>query len=623
MRKMLVAMAKDLRVLIIKLADRLHNLRTIAALPDWKQAPHRPRDPRRLRPAGPPARHAGDEDSSSRICPSPRCTPSATPRSTTWSRPGRPSATSTSTQVLGQRPGAAGRAATSRPRSPVGRSTSGASTRRWSSRAGSSTTSSTWSASGSSSTRSQDCYGALGSIHAHLEAGAGPVQGLHRHAQVQPLPVAAHDGGRAPGQAARGADPHRRDARPGRVRRGRPLRLQGRATSPTDGTWLDRIVEWQQETEDPGRVHGQPQARPRPGRGLRLHAQGRGRRPCPSGPRPIDFAYTIHTEVGPRLHRRPGQRSARAARHRAGRRATPSRSSRRRWRAPGPSRTGSTVRRHATGPRNKIQQWFSRERREDAIEHGRDDAHQGAPPRGPAGPADRSRADSLDDVAEELNYADVDALLRRRRRAATCRPSRSRPGSRRRCADGEAEQRGADPARPPDRPGRVDGPERRTRGVHVEGLDDLMVRLSRCCTPVPGDEIIGFVTRGRGVSVHRADCANAVSLSDGPGRPAHRRRVGRRQRGHVRRLDRDQGARPLRACCGDVTADAVRPPRQHPQLPTPPPAAIGCPPCASSSSWATPATSTRCSPPSGHRQRLRRLPGGAGQGRLSGIRCAA
>ena len=54
----------------------------------------------------------------------------------------------------------------------------------------------------------KDCYAALGSIHAHLEAGAGPVQGLHRDAEVQPLPVAAHDGDRAAGQAARGADPH-------------------------------------------------------------------------------------------------------------------------------------------------------------------------------------------------------------------------------------------------------------------------------------------------------------------------------------------------------------------------------------------------------------------------------
>ena len=52
-------------------------------------------------------------------------------------------------------------------------------------------------------------------------------------------------------------------------------------------------------------------------------------------------------------------------------------------------------------------------------------------------------------------------------------------------------------------------------GVIVEGVDDIMVRLAKCCTPVPPDEIMGFVTRGRGVSIHRSDCANAVSLSVG------------------------------------------------------------------------------------------------------------
>jgi GTP pyrophosphokinase len=65
------------------------------------------------------------------------------------------------------------------------------------------------------------------------------------------------------------------------------------------------------------------------------------------------------------------------------------------------------------------------------------------------------------------------------------------------------------------RPARRNGVRSGPTGVHVEGLDDVFVRLSRCCTPVPGDEIIGFVTRGRGVSVHRADCANAVSLAHG------------------------------------------------------------------------------------------------------------
>ncbi len=51
-------------------------------------------------------------------------------------------------------------------------------------------------------------------------------------------------------------------------------------------------------------------------------------------------------------------------------------------------------------------------------------------------------------------------------------------------------------------------------GITVKGIHDVAVRFSRCCAPVPGDEIVGFVTRGRGVSIHRTDCINIMSLSD-------------------------------------------------------------------------------------------------------------
>ena len=60
--------------------------------------------------------------------------------------------------------------------------------------------------------------------------------------------------------------------------------------------------------------------------------------------------------------------------------------------------------------------------------------------------------------------------------------------------------------------------ERPTRGIIVEGLDDMLVRMARCCSPVPGDDIVGFVTVGRGVSVHRSDCTNIGSLEEHPER---------------------------------------------------------------------------------------------------------
>ena len=158
--------------------------------------------------------------------------------------------------------------------------------------------------------------------------------------------------------------------------------------------------------------------------------------------------------------------------------------------------------------RTKIRQWFSRERRVDAIDSGREELVKAM--RKEALPVQKlTQSSSLKDVAAALHYTDLDAL-----HAAIGEghvSARTVVQRLQRELRGGEEQLPVTAARPPQRPSRS---ERRVAGVHVEGLDDVMVRLSRCCTPVPGDEIMGFVTRGRGVSVHRADCANAAGLVD-------------------------------------------------------------------------------------------------------------
>ena len=114
-----------------------------------------------------------------------------------------------------------------------------------------------------------------------VEAAARPLQGLHRDAQVQHVPVAAHDGDRARGAAAGDPDPHARDARHGRVRRSPrtgstssdPSGRRGRRQA---ASWLRSPARLAAGDVGPQGVHGHPEGRPVRGRGLRLHAQGRG-----------------------------------------------------------------------------------------------------------------------------------------------------------------------------------------------------------------------------------------------------------------------------------------------------------------------------------------------------------
>ena len=120
-------------------------------------------------------------------------------------------------------------------------------------------------------------------------------------------------------------------------------------------------------------------------------------------------------------------------------------------------------------------------------------------------------SDLLAEVAEEMHYSDLDGFY------AAIGDQHVAP---RMVAQRVRQRLGGGPERLPvtaRKPSRANA-RRRSAGVHVEGLDDMFVRLSKCCMPVPGDEIIGFMTRGRGVSVHRTDCPSAEGFSSRPDR---------------------------------------------------------------------------------------------------------
>ncbi len=223
------------------------------------------------------------------------------------------------------------------------------------------------------------------------------------------------------------------------------------------------------------------------------------------GATPIDFAYAVHTEVG---HHCVGAkvngrlvpldtvlRSADVVEIVTSKNENA-----------GPSRDWLNVA-QSSRAKSKIRQWFQRERRDDAIEGGREELTKALRREGlPIATSLSSSA--LDAVITSMNLEDRDALFMSidsdqiSALAVVQRLDRELRG-------GDAEQMPTTVAKVP----RTSRTTRRTAGVYVEGLDDVMIHLARCCSPVPGDSIMGFITQGRGVSVHRDDCSNAVALA--------------------------------------------------------------------------------------------------------------
>ncbi|HEU5223681.1 MAG TPA: bifunctional (p)ppGpp synthetase/guanosine-3',5'-bis(diphosphate) 3'-pyrophosphohydrolase [Candidatus Lumbricidophila sp.] len=286
-------------------------------------------------------------------------------------------------------------------------------------------------------------------------------------------------------------------------------RAEPKGADNADMAWLAHISDWQAETADPGEFLDSLRFEIGAKEVYVFTPKGRviG---LPTGATPVDFAYAVHTEIG---HRTMGAK--------VNGRLVPLESAL----SSGDVVEVFTSKNPDAGPsrdwlnfvkspraRNKIRQWFTRERRDEAIEHGRDliaraMRKQNLPLQKLMG------QDSLQQVAALMRYDDVSGLY-----AAVGSGIVSTQSVIEKVI---AQVQEVDDTDEPTIP--ITGQSKRLlpssdSGVLVRGAPDILVKLARCCTPVPGDTIVGFVTRGAGVSVHQESCSNVKSLLNEPDR---------------------------------------------------------------------------------------------------------
>ena len=376
----------------------------------------------------------------------------------------------------------------------------------------------------------RDCYAALGAVHARwspvpgrfkdyiampklnmyqslhttvVGPGGKPVEiqirtwDMHRRAEFG---IAAHWKYKENGQAGRAlSTPDKSD-----LKRGSD---DNQELSEADNLkWIQQLADWTSETPDSNEFLGSLKEDLGAAEVYVFTPKGKIVA-LPASATPVDFAYAVHTEVG---HRTMGAR--------VNGRLVPldtklengdtvevltSKSDN-----AGPSRDWLSFVKSPKA-RNKIRQWFSKERRTEAIEEGRDELTRAMRKRNlPIGTLLTTQA--LVGVADELNFPNPDAVF-----AAIGDGQISTQnviahlvkdaGSDE--VDEEVEQE-ALPLRA------VENAKKKisSLGVSVKGVNDVWVKLARCCMPVPGDRIVGFITRNQGVSVHRADCQNMIDL---------------------------------------------------------------------------------------------------------------
>ncbi len=373
----------------------------------------------------------------------------------------------------------------------------------------------------------RDCYAVLGALHARWT----PVPGRFKDYIAMPkfnMYQSLHTtvigpGGKPVEVQIRTFEMHRRaeygvaahwkykDSGGGGKEKRSGVSANGALADPSDMSWLRQLLDWQAETGDPEEFLD----------GLRFEVAAqevfvftpRGDvMSLPAGATPVDFAYSVHTEVG---HRCMGAR--------VNGRLVPLESTLQngdvveiftsKAAGAGPSRDWASF---VASPRarNKIRQWFSKERREEAVEAGRDSLARVM--RKQNLPIQRVLShEALVALAQEMRYTDVSGLYAA---VGEGHVSAQTVVQRLVAALGGADGTEEDLAEVTTPSRRIARPRFNESGVVVKGADDVWVKLARCCTPVPGDEILGFVTKGQGVSVHRTDCGNITTLQREPER---------------------------------------------------------------------------------------------------------
>ncbi|MEY4078504.1 MAG: hypothetical protein RIS80_273 [Actinomycetota bacterium] len=360
----------------------------------------------------------------------------------------------------------------------------------------------------------RDCYAVLGAIHARWN----PVPGRFKDYIAMPkfnLYQSLHTtvigpNGRPVEIQIRTQEMHFR-AEYGVAAHWKYKEQSGRTTtSEEDLAWVKHLTDWQADTQDPREFLDSLRFEIGAKEVYVFTPKGKviG---LPANATPVDFAYAVHTEVG---HRTMGAK--------VNGRLVPLESE---------LNSGDVVeiftsKSNDAGPskdwlgfvkspraKSKIKAWFSAERRDDAIESGKDALAKAM--RKQNLPLQRLLgADSIVKLASELKYPDVDSLY------AAVGDGHVSPQSviERLTAGFHEEEDETETVFELPRRSSADRARADNSGVLVRGDADVMAKLARCCTPVPGDEIIGFVTRGSGVSVHRVDCRNVGDLRKQEGR---------------------------------------------------------------------------------------------------------